>query len=1538
MNGLRGLKGFKGLTTVGVLLSIALIFVISAMYVIPAFAVHSLTLANVTPTNVTAGQKLPSLNFTFTSGGSGNITNVLINFSVIGNNAGNFTVPVSNDSVVCGGKTASLPGWVSRINATAVTCYNTTQDSGARIVFNVSIINTTVGIYAGSASGLYLFNITTTDNDTETNTTTVGVDVKRITGRATTNVTSAEIGKNQSISFTITAGSDLQKSINKIVINFSSAGFIAPTTVSCPGLGDGWGTATVGANDVTCTQGGGLPLTTGSTTIILNGTTAGQTPGIQPFNVGLYDTTVGEYANFTNSTTIAVYGLLNITGTNTIPGNISINKNSTDNSSLAARFNFSARGEQMNVSMITLLRTGSATGADISEVAIYNGTQNSTNGTSGEFSLQNATLIAINSSAPDSLGRYVFSGIAFNVSAVTDQFLFVTFNITRSATAGRNVGFMINNTGNVTTTSAISGQSITEALVTTASNNATIVGNLTITGTDAFAAGAGNVSAGRTNVSVITYNFAPSGEQMNITAINLSRTGSATDADIVAVGLYNSSGANDNTTIATLIAWNSSVPANGVYNFSGLGFNVTTSGNYLFVVVNISVNAIGGRTIGFTIGGASNITTSSSVSNQSITETLVTVYSTNATIYGNLTITGTNMAPATVILNDNNTMNETIAVRFNFSARGEGMNITQINITRTGTATAADIISVALYNATPDVAGGTFLNLSNATLIARNLSAPRADGTYNFTGLGFNVSTALDNFLIIAFNVSRSATGGRTVGFMINNVANVTTTSSISGQSITEYLLTTTSNNATIVGNLTITGTTDIASTRTVGSINVSVIRFNFAPSGEQMNITKFTLTRTGTATDADIVAVGLYNSSSDGSNVFTANATLIAWNTTPDSLGRYDFNNTGFNVTTSGNQLLVVVNLSSSATIGRTIGFIINGTGNITTTSSVSNQSITETLVTEASNNATIVGNLTITGTDRIGSSVAVGTKNVTAISFNFSVAGEQMNITAINLSRTGSATDADITAVGLYNGTNTTFTGSEGFLTLIAWNSSVPANGVYNFSGLGFNVTAGDRDGNILLVVVNLTNVATTGRTIGFRIDSAANISTASSITNVSITETLITVSSSNSSIYGNLTITGASQIAATVTVGQRNITVISYNFSALGEGMNMTGINLTLTGTVSTADIESVALYNGTNTTFNEDFLTLIARNTSAPRADGTYNFSGIAFNVSVNDRDGNMLLVVVNFTAGSTTTGGKTIGFKLNPAGNTSVVSAIGNVAITPILATTSSANGTIAGNLTVSTTSDISANVKINQKKVAFLNLSLMARGEVVNVTSINVTLRGNASFANVSEIKLFNDDGSATGSLDATDTLINSTVTAPTSARITFTPTDVIRLTPSTAKIIFVVLNVSDESDAGAVVGVQINATDVAATTNVTNQSLSTSWTAVASANRTIISNIEQQVVGKNAPNWARVDIPSQTIMESIGRTAGTTQNFNISKILYSLRTNYRFVYGNTDGTSSGWKLFDRTDWAGSSLQYANYTFNGGYVWVNMTAEDTFEL
>ncbi len=2013
---LKGLKGVKGLTTLGLLVAAILVLFMSAAYIVPVFGVMNLTTTadSVAPRNVTAGQKLPSLNFSFNISESGNLTDVLINFSVIGNNAGNFTVPISNDSVTCGGKTASLTGWRSWINGTAVRCYNSTLAGGARGVFNVTIVNTTIGLYAGSVRGLYLFNITTVDNDTEINTTTVGVNVKEITGRATTNVTTAEIGKNQLVQFTITSGSDSQKSVDKIVINFSSAGFVAPTSATCPTIGDPWDAAVIGSNDVTCNRGSGGVLGTGaSTTIVLTGMAAGGTAGVQPFYVGLYDTTAGEFANFTNSTSITVYGLLNISGSSTMPSVVYINTNGTDNATQAARFNFTARGEGMNITEINLTRTGTATVADILEVAIYNTTDNATG---GAYSIENATLIAKNSSAPRADGTYTFRNIAWNVSGVTNGWLLIAFNVSRSATGGRTVGFMINNAGNVTSTGAISAQAITE-VVNGSSSNATIVGNITITGTDLLP---NAIQAGTSNVSVVRFYFAPSGEQMNITEINLTRTGTATSTDILAIGLYNSSGANDNTTIATLIAWNSSARADGTYNFSGIGFNVTTSGNYLFVVANISSTAVagrtvgfklynnsnvsitsavsgqaimstlvttstnnatlgnltikgtsmmpstvflntngtdnatqairinftalgedvniteinltrtgtatvadilevaiynttdnatggaysienatliaknssapradgtytfrniawnvsnatngfllvaynvsrsatGGRTVGFAITGTANVTSTGAVSGMSASEVMITEASNNATIVGNLTITGTDllagaiptgtanvsvarfyfapsgeqmnvtqinltrtgtatdadivavglynsssdngnvytanasliawnysvpradgtynfsalglnvttggnyllvvinvssnavagrtvgfklynnsnvsitsavsgqaimstlvttssinatlsnftivgtsMMPSTIYINTNGTDNATQAARFNFSAIGEGLNITGINITRTGTATAADILEVAIYNTTPNATGGAF-SIENATLIAKNSSAPRADGTYNFSGIAWNVSGVTNGYLLIAFNVSRSATGGRTVGFMINNIANVSATGAVSGRSVSAVFVSGASNNATIVGNLTITGTDLLPGTIPVGTSNVSVIRFYFAPSGEQMNVTQINLTRTGTTTDAEILAVGLFNSSSDNGNVYTSNASLVAWNSSaPRADGTYNFTGLNLNVTTAGNYLLVVVNFSSTAVAGRTVGFVVSPVANISVTSAVSGQAITSTIVTtssinatlsnftitgismapsttyinrngtdnatqalrlnfsaigegmnvteinltrtgtatvadilevaiynttpnatggafsienatliaknssapradgtytfrniawnvsgvtngfllisynvsrdatagrtvgftvsrianitakgtvsaisltptlltEASGNATIVGNITITGTSDTPSGILPGTTNVSATRFTFDASGEQMNVTAINISRTGTATDSDIIAVGLYNSSSDGANVFTANATLIAWNSSVPSNGVYNFSGLGFNVSASTD--NVLLVVFNISSSAVSPRTVGFMINGAANVTTTSAVSGQGITETLVTPASSNATIAGNITITGTSQIATTVTVGQRNITVTSYNFSALGEGMNITGINLTLTGTISTADIESVAIYNGTNTTFNLETWTLIAINSSAPRADGTYRFSGIGFNVTASDRDGNMLVVVVNFTAGSTTSGGKTIGFKLSPAANTSITSAISNIAITPTLATTASANSTVIGNLTVSTTSDISANVKINQKRIAFLNLSFMARGEVVNVTSINVTLRGNASFANVSEIKLLNDDGSATGSLDATDTLINGTVTAPTSSRITFTPTNVIRLTPSTATTIFVVLNVSDESDAGAVVGVQINSTDVAAATNVTNVSVSASWTAIASANRTIESNAITNALRILPAGWQSLTIPSQTIMESIGRTAGTTQNFNMSKIFYSLRTNYRFIYYNTDGTSSGWKLYDRNDWAGSSLQYANNTNSNAY-WINMTAEDSFEL
>jgi len=89
---------------------------------------------------------------------------------------------------------------------------------------------------------------------------------------------------------------------------------------------------------------------------------------------------------------------------------------------------------------------------------------------------------------------------------------------------------------------------------------------------------------------------------------------------------------------------------------------------------------------------------------------------------------------------------------------------------------------------------------------------------------------------------------------------------------------------------------------------------------------------------------------------------------------------------------------------------------------------------------------------------------------------------------------------------------------------------------------------------------------------------------------------------------------------------------------------------------------------------------------------------------------------------------------------------------------------------------------------------------------------------------------------------------------------------------------------------------------------------------------------------WNTLFIPQTGVLTTMGYNSSNTQNFNITYMLnLSLNGNYSLVYYNTDGTSSGWKSFNVTDWAGSDLKYINNTNDKPY-WINMSAADRFEI
>ncbi len=1183
---------------------------------------------------------------------------------------------------------------------------------------------------------------------------------------------------------------------------------------------------------------------------ITSGATGGRTFGADTAaaNISVVGATSGQSIGptfaTTNSSTQTIFGTAAITGITQIATTTNV---STNNNNVIV-YNITATGEAMNLTEfnVTMLGTGSAT--DVISVALYNSSTGTT--------VSGATLISGNGTRSGINVRFSGSPI-ISVAAGNYHHLIIAVNVSSGATVGNTFGANIA-TANLTISGGTSNIEATPTLASVASSTSTIIGTSSITGISQVSATT-NVSS--VNVTVIVYNITATGEQMNLTWLNVTRLGTVQNTDIVAVGLFNNS-VGTGLAAATLIRWNTSAPVNGVYvfNITAEGgpsiLNVSSGSNqHVLVVFNISGSATGGRTFGANIAAA-NLSIISSTTGQAITPTLTSTNSSLSTIFATATITGINQLTTVKVAGTSNVS----MIVYNITATGEAANITRLNITRLGTANSDDIAAVGIYNNS----AGT--GLAAATLIAWNTSAP-TNLVYNFSGAPIlSVSAGGYHHIIVVFNLTSTATGGRTFGANIAT-ANLTMVGGTSNIAITPVVSGTNSSTLAI-STLNITGINKLGALTDIGANNVTVIVYNITAVEEQMNLTAINITRIGSSVDSDVVAVGIYNNS-----VATdlASSTLLRWNTSIPSSGVYNFTGASLLNISSGSyqHVIVVFNISGTATGGRTFGASL-GSSNLSVTSATSGAAVTpQTLTSGGSNTSTIAGTLTITGTSRAPANATVGTGGIVVVTLNFSATSEQMNISEIIITRNGTNIgDSDITTISLYNDTinDGVLNGTETFIG----NRSVSTNGRYNFSSLSFRVASGGSQ--IVFVVVNLSNNAFGGRTFGAGINVSADIVTTGGATGQSISETISTGISVTSTINGNVTVTGTNRISQFTISGTPNVTVISYSLSAVGETMNITNFNVTRTGTAGDADIVAVGLFNATN---DDGILnateTLIRWNLSAP-SNSVYNFSAAPL-FTVTNGTTQVLLLVINVSSGAG--GDKTLAFT-TAAANMTITGGSSGVAITPTVAT--------LGSNTSNITTDNAAPT-----------ITATAPTTAAKVTTSSPSLLVNTSEA--ATCKFDNSDKTYSGMAN------------------TFTGTGTTHN-----------YTLSGQND-----GVYAYYVRCADTFGNTMTASGIVWFEIDTRGN---FNYTQPSTGYFAVGWSTLFIPTQTIMESAGKTAGTTGSFNFTSILSSLSSNWNYMYYNVNGSSTGWVLATRTDPGGSTLKFVNNTNDKPYF-INITASNT---
>jgi len=794
--------------------------------------------------------------------------------------------------------------------------------------------------------------------------------------------------------------------------------------------------------------------------------------------------------------------------------------------------------------------------------------------------------------------------------------------------------------------------------------------------------------------------------------------------------------------------------------------------------------------------------------------------------------------------------------------------------------------------------------------------------------------------------LSTNSTAGKTFNLSLASGSDVDSIGATAGGNITETLTTTSSTTENIFGTFTITGKALNGNT-TVNTANFSVIQLNFTAAGEAMNVSMINISLTGSAIDTHVTNVRLINDTNSNGQ-FDASDTQVGPTVNTTTAGGFKFTLLNYFVPTTGTTLIVVVNTTSNSSAGgKTFNLSLTAAVDINTIGAVSAINITETLTnTAVANITTIRGTLTITGNNLAASTVSMNSANVTVLGLNFTAIGEQMNITIIKITRKGSANDTDILAVRLINDTDSSGTFNSGDVQLgIVVNTTTASQ--YIFTGFQYNVSTTPTS---LLVILN-TSGTSGGKTYNLSINATSDINTIAAVSAENITETLTNTESSTSTISGTLTITGKALNAASINASTAGFAVLQLNFSSSGEAMNITVIRITLKGTATSDHVNNVTLYNDTDLSgsFNAGDLSLGTVGVNTTTAS-QYAFTGFQFNITSGGAKTLLVIVTVN---GSTTAGGKTFNLSINATSDVDTIGATSGVNITETLTTAESNTTTILGTLAIRGLDlvEADANKKLDrglyaipsiEANVALLRLNFTVVGEGMNITVIKL-VRGNgtgiaASDVHIINVRVFNDTN-ANGRFDSgSDTQIGSAQVTTTAQKYEFSGFQY-NATAGGVNTLFLVLNTSDASwdpDVTFNLSMAVNA-DVDSIAAVTATNVTETFTTALTNTTRITLKGWYNVTTLLNPGWSSFFIPTQTIIESTGRNASNTGNFNFTSILSSIGSSWNFMYYNINGTATGWILADRTDPGGSTLRFVNNT-NADPYWINMTTSDRFEL
>jgi photosystem II stability/assembly factor-like uncharacterized protein len=283
-----------------------------------------------------------------------------------------------------------------------------------------------------------------------------------------------------------------------------------------------------------------------------------------------------------------------------------------------------------------------------------------------------------------------------------------------------------------------------------------------------------------------------------------------------------------------------------------------------------------------------------------------------------LTVTGADKAPSSVVQGEN----PVVMLQLTMSADYGWIEVTGLDVNRTGTSTTeSDISETSIWE---DVDGDGEFDSGTDTFLA---SGTYDDTYYSFSGFNIYVQSGTSKKILVVYNISSTANTGVTVGARIDGESNVTVPVFDSVAAFTAIQ----STNSTINGNELLVYGGDITPSVAFRSEDfIEILNITVSAEYGSVTVIQIDVTLTGTGSNSDIDQALLYDDVNDDGDYDAGTDTYLATGTY--SSGVYSFSSLSVSVSAGTDEnLLVMYDISATATLENTVGGKINDENDIT-------------------------------------------------------------------------------------------------------------------------------------------------------------------------------------------------------------------------------------------------------------------------------------------------------------------------------------------------------------------------------------------------------------------------------------------------------------------------------------------------------------------------------------------------------------------------------------------------------------------------------